>query len=71
MDIGAETPEEIAMSIIAEIKAVCAKRDGGFLRDRTAPIHDEKGRAVSAVWFSAEAIATAQVSESVAVHQSS
>lgn len=41
MDIGAETPEEIALSIICEIKAVCAARRGGFLRDRTAPIHDE------------------------------
>lgn len=41
MDIGAETPEEIALSIIAEIKAVCASRRGGFLRDRDAPIHDE------------------------------
>ncbi|HEV7860496.1 MAG TPA: XdhC family protein [Pyrinomonadaceae bacterium] len=41
MDLGAETPEEIALSIISEIKAVCAARDGGFLRDRNAPIHDE------------------------------
>jgi xanthine/CO dehydrogenase XdhC/CoxF family maturation factor len=41
MDIGAETPEEIALSIIAEIKAVCAARVGGFLRDRDAPIHGE------------------------------
>jgi xanthine dehydrogenase accessory factor len=41
MDLGAETPEEIALSIISEIKAVCAARGGGFLRDRAAPIHDE------------------------------
>jgi xanthine/CO dehydrogenase XdhC/CoxF family maturation factor len=41
MDIGAETPEEIALAIICEIKAVCAGRGGGFLRDRNAPIHDE------------------------------
>jgi xanthine dehydrogenase accessory factor len=39
LDIGAETPEEIALSIVCEIKAVCAAREGGFLRDRTAPIH--------------------------------
>lgn len=39
MDIGAETPEEIALSIVAEIKAVSAARRGGFLRDRAAPIH--------------------------------
>jgi xanthine dehydrogenase accessory factor len=41
VDIGAETPEEIALSIVAEIKAVCAARGGGFLRDRDAPIHGE------------------------------
>jgi hypothetical protein len=41
IDIGAETPEEIALSIVAEIRAVCAARGGGFLRDRDAPIHDE------------------------------
>jgi xanthine/CO dehydrogenase XdhC/CoxF family maturation factor len=40
MDIGAETPEEIALAILAEIKAVCADRSAGFLRDRRGPIHD-------------------------------
>lgn len=43
MDIGAETPEEIALAIVAEIKAVSAARGGGFLRDRPTPIHE--GRA--------------------------
>lgn len=43
MDIGAETPEEIALSIIAEVKAAFANRSGGFLRNRNAPIHDETG----------------------------
>jgi xanthine/CO dehydrogenase XdhC/CoxF family maturation factor len=41
LDIGAETPEEIALSIVAEVGAVCAARGGGFLRDRAAPIHGE------------------------------
>jgi xanthine dehydrogenase accessory factor len=41
IDLGAETPEEIALAIIAEIKAACASRRGGFLRDRNAPIHDD------------------------------
>jgi len=42
MDIGAETPAEIALAISAEIKAVSATRGGGFLRERNAPIHDER-----------------------------
>jgi xanthine dehydrogenase accessory factor len=42
IDIGAETPEEVALSIIAEIKAVDAARQAGFLRDRDAPIHTDE-----------------------------
>lgn len=40
LDLGAETPEEIAISIVGEIQAVLAQRQGGALRDRTAPIHE-------------------------------
>ncbi len=40
LDIGAETPEEIALAIIAEIRAAISKRGGGFLRERDGPIHD-------------------------------
>lgn len=40
LDIGAETPEEIALSIVGEIKAAFAGRAGGYLRERDAPIHD-------------------------------
>lgn len=39
LDIGADTPEAIALSIIAEIQAVIANRSGGLLRDRQGPIH--------------------------------
>ena len=39
LDIGADTPELIALSIIAGIQAVAAGRPGGFLRDRTGPIY--------------------------------
>lgn len=41
LDLGAETPEEIALAILSEIKAVAAKRDAGFLRDRKQAIHNE------------------------------
>lgn len=40
IDIGADTPEEIALSIIAEIQAVLANRSGGFLKNRIEPIHE-------------------------------
>ena len=39
LDIGADNPEEIALSIIAEIQAVIKNRPSGFLKDRNAPIH--------------------------------
>ncbi len=39
LDIGAETAEEIAVSIIAEIQAVIKNRNAGFLKDRQGPIH--------------------------------
>ncbi|MCS7312111.1 MAG: XdhC family protein [Acidobacteria bacterium] len=40
VDIGAETPEEIALSILAEIQAVLTGRSAGLLRDRKGPIHE-------------------------------
>lgn len=39
IDIGAETPEEIAMAIIAEVQAVMSNRNAGFLKNRKKPIH--------------------------------
>jgi xanthine/CO dehydrogenase XdhC/CoxF family maturation factor len=39
LDIGAESPEEIALSILSEIRAVLSKRSGGFLKNQTGPIH--------------------------------
>ncbi len=40
LNIGAETPDEIALSILAEIQATFSNRSGGFLRDLDQPIHD-------------------------------
>lgn len=40
LDIGADSPEEIALSILAEIRAVLSSRAGGMLRYRVGPIHD-------------------------------
>lgn len=40
LDTGAETPEEIAISILGEIRAVLSGRTGGFLRHRKASIHE-------------------------------
>jgi xanthine dehydrogenase accessory factor len=39
LDIGAETPEEIAIAIIAEIQAIINQRTAGFLKHRQTPIH--------------------------------
>ena len=39
LDIGAVTPEEIALSLAAGVKAAFSKRDGSFLKFRDAPIH--------------------------------
>ena len=41
LDIGAESPAEIAWSIMAEIIAVSRSRAGGRLRDRSGAIHGD------------------------------
>ena len=40
LDIGADTPEEIALAVMAEIKAVLTGRLGGILRTREGPLHE-------------------------------
>jgi xanthine dehydrogenase accessory factor len=42
LDIGADTPEAIALSIAAEIQTVLRDRRGGHLRDRRGSIYDRK-----------------------------
>jgi len=48
LDVGAETPHEIALAIVAEIQATRRDARAGFLRDRTSGIH-ERSRVVCAV----------------------
>ncbi|GHB71141.1 XdhC family protein [Persicitalea jodogahamensis] len=40
LDIGAITPEEIALSMVAEIRSVFSQRKGGMLRERSSTIHE-------------------------------
>ena len=39
LDLGAETPEELALALVSEIQAVFADATAESLRDRKAPIH--------------------------------
>jgi xanthine dehydrogenase accessory factor len=39
LDLGAETPEEVALAIVAEVKAVLAGRSGGPSRERSGSLH--------------------------------
>ncbi len=41
LDVGADTQEETALSILGEILAVRAKREGGFLKEAKQRIHVE------------------------------
>ncbi len=49
LDIGAEAPDEIAVSIIAEIQSKFSYRSGGFLKYRNGPIH-QRDRASDQVF---------------------
>ncbi|MEM7551355.1 MAG: XdhC family protein [Bacteroidota bacterium] len=43
LDIGAETPQEIAISIIGEIRAKFSNANPKFLKDKNTPIHQRQG----------------------------
>jgi xanthine/CO dehydrogenase XdhC/CoxF family maturation factor len=49
LDIGAEAAEEIALSVLSEIRAVLANRRGGFLRERSDGIHTRADLLASTV----------------------
>jgi xanthine/CO dehydrogenase XdhC/CoxF family maturation factor len=40
LDIGADAPEQVALSIIAEMQAALSGRNARPLRERTRPIHE-------------------------------
>jgi xanthine dehydrogenase accessory factor len=44
LNIGAESAEEIALAIVAEIRAVFAGRNGQSLRDSTDTIHPRQNQ---------------------------
>jgi xanthine/CO dehydrogenase XdhC/CoxF family maturation factor len=48
LDLGADGPEEIALAIVAEVKATLAGRGARPLRERSGPIHERE--AVERPW---------------------
>jgi xanthine dehydrogenase accessory factor len=40
LDLGGETPEEIALSIVAEVQAAFERRSARSLRELKVPIHE-------------------------------
>lgn len=43
LDIGADTPEEVALAIVAEMNAVVSGRGAGPSRERQGPLHERSG----------------------------
>lgn len=44
LEIGAETPAEIGLSILAEIQSVLAGKEARPLKEKDAPIHEKRGK---------------------------
>jgi len=49
LDIGAETPEEIALSIITEIKSVLSRKNAAQLKIKTERIHQHEDSAIEKI----------------------
>jgi xanthine dehydrogenase accessory factor len=54
LDIGAETSEEIALSVMAEIKAVLAKKGGAFLKNNAEGMYSHAETKIEKVKFVSE-----------------
>jgi xanthine/CO dehydrogenase XdhC/CoxF family maturation factor len=57
LDIGADNAEEVALAIVAEIRAVRAGREGGMARLRQEPLHVRDAALVGGRLGSARAVA--------------
>lgn len=49
LELGAETPAEIGLSILSEIQAVLTQSNTRHLRDRQGPIHDDRQPALNRI----------------------
>jgi xanthine/CO dehydrogenase XdhC/CoxF family maturation factor len=49
LDLGAETPQEVALAIVAEMKAALAGRSGGSARERPGALHEGAELTVDSV----------------------
>ena len=45
LDLGGDGPEEVGWAIVGEVLALSKGRSGGFLKDRSGPIHDRPASA--------------------------
>jgi xanthine dehydrogenase accessory factor len=50
LDLGGDGPEQVALAVVAEIQSVLQRRQGGALRDRTGPIHDDETQSEQRDW---------------------
>jgi xanthine dehydrogenase accessory factor len=51
LDLGAETPEEIALAIVSEIQAHFAGKRGGFLKEKQGAIHERQLEVIASLPF--------------------
>ena len=51
LDIGADGPAQVALSVIAEIQAALNGRNGGLLKNRNGAIHSSESDAEAAGWI--------------------